>query len=269
MAHGKLVFGVAAIFALGMTLEAKPRLAAAADTPARTAFAEHDARAATTPAESRPLSVAGALSKSDDHSVSLSEPAAETEDAEDASTGEAAGGARRLPEGAPGKIVFLSGEAFDGKEVGDGSPDGGTAGGDAHCQRLAEAAGLGGRFSAWLSDGSSSPSLRFTRSTQPYALVDGVVVADDWSDLTDGTLDHRINLDETGRPPDGRIYVWTGTGVDGAPTPFHCNGWKNHPCRDCLGTLGLGEISHEPYKRWTAFTTAPCVFPNRLYCFQQ
>ena len=50
---------------------------------------------------------------------------------------------------------------------------------------------------AWLSDSTASPSSRFTHSSVPYVLPDGTtVVANDWADLTGGTLQHLINMDE-------------------------------------------------------------------------
>src|SRR5262245_22597746 len=51
---------------------------------------------------------------------------------------------------------------------------GGLAVADAHCQELAQAAGLPGSYMAWLSDGlGASPSNRFLKSALPYARVDG------------------------------------------------------------------------------------------------
>ena len=50
---------------------------------------------------------------------------------------------------------------------------------------------------AWLSDSTASPSTRFTRSSVPYVLPDGTtVVANNWADLTHGTLQFPINLAE-------------------------------------------------------------------------
>jgi hypothetical protein len=68
---------------------------------------------------------------------------------------------RRIPEDVPAKIVFVTSETYDGKEVGDGSPEGGAAGGDSHRQKTTAAAGLlAGGFKVWLSDWTSSPAER-------------------------------------------------------------------------------------------------------------
>jgi hypothetical protein len=86
---------------------------------------------------------------------------------------------------------------------------------DSRCQALAEGAGLSGTFKAWISgrvDTGSGPVPhgavdRFTQATVPYELVNGTKVADDWADLTDGTLDHAIELDGRGLPiPVGKIW---------------------------------------------------------------
>ena len=95
------------------------------------------------------------------------------------------------------KIVFVSSVTHDANF-------GGLAGADAFCQGLADAAALPGTYMAWLSDDSGSPSSRFAQSSEAYVLVDGTVVAHDWADLTDGDLQHPINVSElNGAAPAG------------------------------------------------------------------
>ncbi|MBK6698138.1 MAG: hypothetical protein IPG50_39025 [Myxococcales bacterium] len=74
---------------------------------------------------------------------------------------------------------------------------GGTAGADAKCQGLADAAHIGGRFKAWV----TSPATRFLHSRGPYVRVDDVVVANSWADLADGVLAAPISRTETGAAP--------------------------------------------------------------------
>ena len=76
--------------------------------------------------------------------------------------------------------VFVTSEAVTGGSIG------GLAGADATCQRLADAAGLGGRYRAWLAEPLDWPEHSFTRSRAPYVRVDGAEVAENWTDLTDG-----------------------------------------------------------------------------------
>ncbi len=168
--------------------------------------------------------------------------------------------------------VFISSARFDGEEVGNGGN--GALGGDALCQALADAVPLGGTWMAWLSDTNTSPDARFTKSTGPYELVDGTLIADDYADLIDCTegggsdcLAAFINLDELGVARGG--FVWTGTNSDG--TAFnpgfnisHCSGWT-------VGTGGAGKSGFPGFvdSRWTNFGFSSCSAENRLYCFEQ
>ena len=95
--------------------------------------------------------------------------------------------------GSESKCVFLTSSSHNGNL-------GGLAGGDEICRARAAEAGLPGAesFLAWLSEGSASPSTRFTQATVPYKLVNGTTVAPDWSGLVDGTLDAPINVTERG-----------------------------------------------------------------------
>ena len=67
---------------------------------------------------------------------------------------------------------------------------------DAFCQGLADAAGLPGIYRVWLSDSTGSPSTRFTRSTIPWIMPSGsnggIILADNWTDLTDSSIDARF-----------------------------------------------------------------------------
>ena len=96
------------------------------------------------------------------------------------------------------RLVFVSSERFQGdlQELGQTM---GALGGDAHCQRLANAASHRGPFMAWMSDSQTSPSARFTQSLVPYKLIDGTVTAFDYFDLTDGAIEAPIDLDKIGR----------------------------------------------------------------------
>src|SRR5208337_2765818 len=83
---------------------------------------------------------------------------------------------------------------------------GGASGADGLCQSAATAAGLGGKWMAWVSTSTSSPKTRFVHSSVPWQLLDGTVIANDWSDLTSGSLEHNIDRDENDVP-----VVWNGS----------------------------------------------------------
>ncbi len=100
----------------------------------------------------------------------------------------------------------------------------GPAGADAICQALAGAADLPGTFKAWLSTTTASAASRLTHSSHPYRLVDGTVLANDWADLTDGSISVSIHETETGASVSPE-FVWTNTASDGTAATYDCLGW--------------------------------------------
>ncbi len=94
------------------------------------------------------------------------------------------------------KTVFVTSAVFDGNL-------GGLAGADAKCQAAADGPASvvpSGTYLAWLSDGTDSPDTRFTKTAHPYLLPDGTKIAEDFFDLTDGSILHAIDIDPTGKP---------------------------------------------------------------------
>ncbi len=76
---------------------------------------------------------------------------------------------------------------------------GGIEGADVRCQAAADSAGLEGTFLAWLSAGSTAQVVdRFSLDGGPFVLVDGTVLAEDWEDLTDGSVMTPILMDASG-----------------------------------------------------------------------
>ncbi len=119
------------------------------------------------------------------------------------------------------RIIFTTSAVYNGNL-------GGLPGADAICNSLATAAGLVGTFQAWLADGVDSPNTRESRLGSPYVRTTGAIVAGDWADLTDGTLDLAVLLDENGGTPCcGVNFVWTNVAAvgAGAETSTHCSGW--------------------------------------------
>jgi len=172
------------------------------------------------------------------------------------------------------KRVFLTSTVSDANL-------GGVAGADAICQARANFAGLPGTFKAWISAGDltafTDPATTFTQSTTPYVRVDGVVVAADWADLTDGTLDAPINIDELGVAHiDDSPAAWTATNTDGTAVVYDagrlgilipdCSDWT-----DSNGNAGIGvAVNTDSY--WTRHEPvgdAVCSVNQRLYCFEQ
>ncbi len=155
---------------------------------------------------------------------------------------------------------------------------GGTSGADAKCQSRADAAGLGGSWMCWLSKpGGPTPASRFNHFNGPYRLLDGTLVANNWADLTDGTLNHAISRDEFNQSVDSE-YVWTATKPNGSVNPDSwggcgnsiCNGFTNgSTCLPCSGCGGFGGDCGSSSGNWTDTVCGCCDNVWRIYCFEQ
>lgn len=152
---------------------------------------------------------------------------------------------------------------------------GGLDGAHAKCQAAADAAGLLGTFRAWMSDSTTSPSTdpSFTRGSFPYVRVDGATIADNWVDLTDGTLQQPLDRDENGAIQ--WITVWTGTRPSGDPWSTggnkYCDDWTSAgPPGGMIGREGLVGDNTMTDFRWTDDAPpAECPTTRALYCFEQ
>jgi cysteine-rich repeat protein len=167
------------------------------------------------------------------------------------------------------RIVFVSSELYTGNL-------GGLAGADAKCTALAQAAGLDGKFYAWLSAGATGPTTRFEQSTLPYVLPTGEQVASDWDDLVSGgPLSHAIDVTETGGPAPvpaqscapGKPTVWTNTLQSGAV-------WNASGCTAWTGIGDVARLGHAKATNlaWTKFCegqAGTCGWKAALYCFEQ
>lgn len=144
---------------------------------------------------------------------------------------------------------------------------GGLDGADAICQREADIAGLVGGWRAWLADSTGSPPTRFeTRGT--FVRLDGMIIADDWDDLLDFSLDAPIMFTASGQvPPAG--HCWSNVGLGGIA--------REDSCRDWTSTSSTFAGSRAQYDltdhAWSFNGSQNCdpnlVPPLRLYCFEQ
>jgi hypothetical protein len=163
----------------------------------------------------------------------------------------------------PAKIVFVTDGLYGGGL-------GGVAGADQICQTEATSAGLPGTYLAWLSEtaGITGPINRFTHATIPYRLVNGTEIAQDWTTLTDGSLDSPIAITATGVLVTSDTYVWTNTDPDGVRSSNNENECcKNWTAQSQTGWYGdATKIDAE----WTFVWTTECDASYfRLYCFEQ
>lgn len=144
---------------------------------------------------------------------------------------------------------------------------GGLAGADAFCQGLAATAGLPGTYRAWLSDSTGSPSTRFTQSSIPWIMpsgsTGGIILANNWADLTDGTIDALFLQNELGVTVANNIPF---TNTTGAGTE-----WNGNDCSDWTSTAGTGAYGNTggTDATWTqSGSGGACNVVHRYYCFQ-
>jgi len=176
------------------------------------------------------------------------------------------------------KRVFVTSTIYDGNL-------GGLAGADAKCAARAAAAGLSGTYKAWLSSSTTSAASRLTHATVPYKRTDGVTIANNWTDLTDGAIAEPISRDEFGHVLSSAGSVWTGTADDGSSkgsfgtNDFCCDWTCNVSTRSAVVGFTSPDLSG-PWSGWTwscldqgcpnGPATQGCSVPSTwLYCFQQ
>ncbi len=138
---------------------------------------------------------------------------------------------------------------------------------DTQCQSTAQAASLGGVWKAWLSYEGSSASSRISHSTIPYTGLDGLKIANNWNDLTDGSIQNPIIRDEFKNLVTNE-KVWTGTKQNGdVYSASTCYNWNS---KSGSGRYGIASTSYLD-GRWTNFNSQSCQPSStaRLYCFEQ
>lgn len=159
--------------------------------------------------------------------------------------------------------VFVTSTTYNGNL-------GGLTGADAKCQTRANTANLGGTWKAWLSDGTTSAASRLTYNSGPYKLLNGVVVANDWADLTDGTLQNGINITELNTTPNYRSCVWTSTDINGnfIPNTANINACSDYTKANTdYSMCGMNGMTDYNWTKWDGKDRCDQLHP--LYCFEQ
>lgn len=161
----------------------------------------------------------------------------------------------------PPKKIFVTSGRYTGNL-------GGLAGADSICQTTASQAGLSGTYKAWLGTDTQNPLNYQPHNLGKYILVDGTVVAEDWQDLTDNSLQAAINKDELGKViTSGIASTWSGTPDIGDTRPRpNCQNWTSSEQYNAQGRSGLIIAKHNS---WFAGSVYPCSSRQPLYCFEQ
>ncbi len=154
--------------------------------------------------------------------------------------------------------VFVTNQTWNGDL-------GGLQGADNKCQQAAFDRGLGGAWRAWVSTPTVWANSTIYHSTKTYRRLDGVIVADNWDDLTDGTLNNPINVNEFGDNISVIRQVWTGTNYLGVARLYHCNNWTS------VSSGVNGEVGNRDkiVSTWSNIGVNNCNDKNGLYCFEQ
>jgi len=175
---------------------------------------------------------------------------------------------------------------------GNGGDLGGLEGADAHCQALAEGAGIDGKtWRAYLS--TSTVDARDRIGDGPWYNVDGVMIAEDVEQLHgDNNLTGETAIDENGDTPaylvmvDGQAQragdslvhdILTGTNEDGTANEATCNNWTDGTS-DATAMLGHADrMGRNPgLNSWNAIHASqgcgmeqliPTGGAGMVYCF--
>lgn len=161
------------------------------------------------------------------------------------------------------RLVFITSVAYSANL-------GGVSGADSKCNTRASAGGLPGTYYAWISGQSSSnePAQRFVKTLTPYALPNGSLIANDWTDLTDNNIINPINVDEYGGPQSR--HAWTNTSATGfiidTSSSDTCSGFTS-----AGGSYTTKGDSSATNAGWSdASSVAWCGSGQfALYCFEQ
>ncbi|MGE0640883.1 MAG: hypothetical protein AB7G12_00865 [Thermoanaerobaculia bacterium] len=167
----------------------------------------------------------------------------------------------------PGAIVFVTSEIGSGAMNDWPESDGinGLAGADRICRNVALAGHLPvpDSFVAWLSTAAVDASARLT-TNGPFRRIDAFTIANNLSDLTDGTIATTIHVQEDGTYLLDNNGTWTGTLGDGTFHPDRCLDWTSMVGSDD-GLTGLE--TYAGLDDWTDNFIANCSDVYRLYCF--
>ncbi|MBK8257783.1 MAG: hypothetical protein IPK82_34580 [Polyangiaceae bacterium] len=166
-----------------------------------------------------------------------------------------------VPMGA--KRVFVTSSVYTGNLMENGNGVDGLDGGDKLCQLAADAAGLGGQWTAWLSTTDVNAIDRIG-DVGPWYRLDGVKVFNNKASIVTTGPAVPIDVDEQGGTP--MVNTWTGTKDTGMKNLFRCNDWTNDaPINGYEGSVGITA----GLNFWTEGPSNPCNLKNTLYCFEQ
>ncbi|MEM7603842.1 MAG: vanadium-dependent haloperoxidase [Myxococcota bacterium] len=150
-----------------------------------------------------------------------------------------------------GPVVFVSSATFSGDSVPNAS---------ATCRELAETAGLGGAWHAWIST-PTTPVRNAGFGAGPWYRIDGELAFSSPEDFERGPA-VPINLDENGALVEGEI--WSGSRASGAATGVDCLNWQSYYDYDDVTVGDIGATDGT----WSDARVTDCSMSRRVLCFE-
>ncbi|MFN3827129.1 MAG: tail fiber domain-containing protein [Micavibrio sp.] len=163
------------------------------------------------------------------------------------------------------KRAFVTSTTYNGNLLG-------VAGADAKCQARADAASLGGTWTAMIGDRGSVDSYAINRTSVNWGTLvnmNNETVATSWTDLWDGNVSNPINRDEFNVVTNQS--VWTGSTTNGRPhdpsSSFNndCYGWTGNGSGYENGRFGSSGSTSSTF---VTSGTSQCNSSYRLYCVE-
>ena len=171
--------------------------------------------------------------------------------------------ANTMPDGH--HLIFTTSSSYQAGTVS------GISGANSKCNALKPAAYSDLTFRALIADSynNNSPASGIT-ITAKVKNTNGDVVANDSSDLWDGSLAAPVNYDENGNNV-GSVYVWTNLTSSGSyyQTNYNyvCMNWAtNTSSSSYYGRVGYSSATSSS---WLAYTSNYCYTSARLYCMSE
>ncbi len=152
---------------------------------------------------------------------------------------------------ANGSVMFITSGTYNAAGIGS------LANADSICQTEAALSGLGGTWTALLSDETTDARDRVTFSYPVVNAFDNSIVeaTDIWNSSHEGTITYRNS-------ESGTNYVWTGTNDDGTRRAGEtCSSWTT--------TSGNGHFGHSSFlspTNWIGDNSWACSGVNSIYC---
>ena len=139
---------------------------------------------------------------------------------------------------------------------------------DRKCTEWADAAGLGGEWKAWRSTSTEDARDRIADAT--YVRIDGLPIAVDKEDLTDGAILNYLDINEFGSLITSPFRLSTGTLSNGTHSGHSCQDWTSDDST-IDHTTGFFVRRHtRALNQWTKEPNLifKCHRRSKVYCFE-